>query len=411
MIALGGAAGGVFVALIAPHLFRFFWEYQLGLWLVALLMFVSVMVDRRSWLYCSRWGVPAVAVATVVLPGCINVAVRGKIGVDYVILVAAVLAGVYAVARKSKAGMDRSRARAAPLFTTMALLILGSILFLSTRLQTQNSTFTARNFYGVLTVRQLNPSQPEWRAYSLNHGRIPHGFQFRAEAKRNLPTSYYGVNSGIGKAVAALRQPVPGSADPSTLRIGVIGLGVGTLAAYTMPGDYIRFYEINPEVIQIANDERYFTYLRDCRVKVDILAGDARLSMERELNRDQSEGLDLLAVDAFSGDAPPVHLLTEQAFRIYMNEIKPDGIIAAHITNTYLDLRPVLLGISERFRLNYVFVHSDGDGQITSYNDWVLLSKRSTLPASSVLRSGSREHLTAARLWTDDYSNLLQVLR
>jgi len=412
MIAVGGAVGGLFVALIVPHLFSFFWEYQLSLWLAALLMFVSLMADKDSWLYCSRWGLPAVAVATVVLPGSIELAMHGQIGIEYGMLVLAVFAAVYVVARKSKVGMDRSRARAVPFFVTTAVLVLGFILFLSTRLQTQNSVFAARNFYGVLTVGELNQDQPEWRAYTLNHGLVPHGFQFRAEGKRNLPTSYYGVDSGIGKAIAMLREPVTASAGPNSLRMGIIGLGVGTLAAYAKPGDYIRFYEINPEVVRIARDAQYFTYLRDCPAELDIVVGDARLSLEKEQSQDSPERLDLLAIDAFSGDAPPVHVFTEEAFRIYMNRIKPDGIIAAHITNTYLDLTPVMQSIAERLRVNYAFVHSDGDGKITKYSDWVLLSKRPTLFGDLVLENRSQQQQArSVRLWTDDYSNLFQVMR
>ena len=412
MIAAGGAVGGLFVALIVPHLFSFFWEYQLSLWLSAFFMFVSLMADKNSWLYCSRWGLPLVAVVTVVLPGSITLAMHGQIGIEYGILVMVVFAGVYVVARNSKTGMDESRARAIPFFVTMALSVLGSILFLSTRLQTQNSVFASRNFYGVLTVGELNRDQPEWRAYSLNHGLVPHGFQFRSEGKRSLPTSYYGVDSGIGKAIAMLRQPVSGAAGPNSLRIGVIGLGVGTIAGYAKPGDYVRFYEINPEVVRIARDAQYFTYLRDCPAELDIVVGDARLSLERERSQDSQEKLDLLAIDAFSGDAPPVHVFTEEAFQIYMNRIKPNGIIAAHITNTYLDLRSVLKGIAERLGVNYAFVHSDGDGKITRYSDWVLLSKRPELPGDLLSENQSRQHLfQAERLWTDDYSNLFHALR
>ena len=412
MIAVGGAVGGLFVALIVPHLFSFFWEYQLSLWLAALLMFASLMVDKDSWLYCSRWGLPAVAVAAVLLPGSITLAVHGQIGIEYGVLVVAVFAAVYVVARKSRTGMDRSRARAVPFFVTTALLVLGCILFLSTRLQTQNSILARRNFYGVLTVNELNRDQPEWLAYTLNHGLVPHGFQFRSEGKQNLPTSYYGVDSGIGKAIAMLRQPVSASAGSNSLRMGFIGLGVGTLAAYGKPGDYIRFYEINPEVVRIARNAQYFTYLRDCRAQMDIVIGDARLSLEKEQSQGGPEKLDLLAIDAFSGDAPPVHVFTEEAFRIYMNRIKPDGIIAAHITNTYLDLRPVVQGIAERLRVNYAFVHSDGDGKITSYSDWVLLSKRPVLSGNFTSENQSQQQRARATTsWTDDYSNLFQVLR
>jgi hypothetical protein len=194
----------------------------------------------------------------------------------------------------------------------------------------------------------------------------------------------------------------------------VVGLGVGTLAAYGNPGDYIRFYEINPEVTRIANDARYFSFLKDCRAKLDVIPGDARLSMENELNGGQPQDFNLLSIDAFSGDAIPVHLLTEEAFQIYLKEIRRDGIIAVHITNTYFDLQPVLKRIAERFKLHYVLLHNDGDGGVTTYTDWVLLSPDPTildsLPApTGGMRSAALKPDLA--LWTDDYSNLLWVLR
>ena len=135
-------------------------------------------------------------------------------------------------------------------------------------------------------------------------------------------------------------------------RIGVIGLGIGTLATYAHPQDYIRFYEINPEVIRMAKEVRYFTYLKDCPARVDVIEGDARLSMENELRRNEAQGFDLLVVDAFSGDAPPLHLLTEEAFKIYLEEIKrPEGVLAFDITSKYINLRSVLFHMAYHFGL------------------------------------------------------------
>ena len=190
-------------------------------------------------------------------------------------------------------------------------------------------------------------------------------------------------------------------------------MGTGTLAAYGKPGDYVRFYEINPEITRIARGP-YFSYLRDCQARLDVIAGDARLSMESELERDQPQQFDLLAIDAFSGDAIPVHLLTEEAFEIYLKEMKPQGIIAVHITNNYFDLRPVLKRVAERFGLHYLLAHTDGDGSGYTYSDWVLLSRddkvlNSLPPSSGGLRSRAlRDNLP---MWTDDYSNLFWVLR
>ncbi len=371
-------------------------------------MFLALMRDDSSWLYGSKFGLPIIAVLTTLLPGSATLATAGKIGLDYLLLTETVVLGVYVVVRGSQTGFDRARVKAAPWFAAAALFVLGSVFFLGARSQLQGAVVVVRNFYGILTVRELNQQEPEWRAYSLSHGRIPHGFQFHSPPHSALPTSYYGVTSGVGQAITALRAySSHGEPHSGNLRIGVIGLGVGTLAAYAQPGDYFRFYEINPDVIRIAADEDYFTYLTNSPAKTDIVAGDARLSMERELRHGSSEHFHLLVVDAFSGDAVPVHLLTKEAFQLYLDQLEPNGILAAHITNTYLDLKPVLLGVAQDLRLNYVFIHSSGDGRLTMYNDWALLSKGSVLRPLGGEGTG---HATG-RLWTDEYSNLFQVLR
>jgi hypothetical protein len=284
------------------------------------------------------------------------------------------------------------------------------VLLLAARAQVQGAELAIRNFYGVLTVRKVNADKPEWFAYSLSHGRIPHGFQFRSEPQSTLPTSYYGVTSGVGYALAALRETAS-QQDPKNLRIGVIGLGVGTLASYAKAGDYVRFYEINPDVIRIARDSDYFTYLANCPARLEVIPGDARLSMERELHENSPQKFDLLVLDAFAGDAVPVHLLTKEAFEIYLNELGSGGVIAVHVTNTYLDLRPVLERAAQDMGMDSVFYHSSGDNLVTMYSDWVLLSRGPVLRSPALLAAGERGHHSTKRLWTDDYSDLLQVLR
>jgi hypothetical protein len=267
-----------------------------------------------------------------------------------------------------------------------------------------------RNFYGVLAVKELNARDPEWSANGLSHGIISHGFQFRSASKSRVPTSYYGTDSGVGQAISLLRKTDVSSGYPPQLRFGLIGLGVGTLAAYAQPGDYIRFYEINPDVVQIAKDPDFFTFLRDCSAKLEIVAGDARLSMERELAQRAPSKFDLLVVDAFSGDAPPVHLLTEQAFQVYFSEIAQTGIVAIHITNTYINLRPVVAGIAEGMNLNYRFIQTNGDNRISIYSDWALVSRRD-LPFPEISKRTSTKDRQSGIVWTDDYSNLFQVFR
>jgi hypothetical protein len=414
MIALGGAVGGVLVALIVPHIFRAFWEYHLGLWVSVALLFAVLVRDKSSWLYTSRFGLAVIAVAAALLPGCTSLVMFGGTQIGSLFPVLPVLIGVYFLTQGTRNGFDSARARAVPYYCGAVLLVVGGVLVFSASNQTKNSLVLSRNFYGVLSVRELEFGQPHGPAHSLFHGKIAHGYQFRAQAEQSLPTGYYGVTSGVGMALVELQKRSATGAGARNLRVGVVGLGVGTLSAYGKTGDYIRFYEINPEVTRIANDGRYFSYLKNCPARVDVISGDARLSMEDELNRGQAQNLDLLALDAFSGDAIPVHLLTAEAFQIYLRQISAGGIIAVHITNTYFDLQPVLRRVAERFGLQYALLHTDGDGSVTSYSDWVLLSRDkdvlAALPASSASSRG-RALKSDLALWTDDYSNLFWVLR
>jgi hypothetical protein len=414
MVALGGATGGIFVTLIAPNLFNAFWEYQLGLWGSALLLFLVLWRDPSSWLNSSRVGLPSIAVAMALLPGVTAFASQGRSGLKNTFPVLPLLIAVYVLVRWGEKGENKARHRAVPIFCAAALIVLGGTLAFLAWTQVRGAPWSSRNFYGVLTVRELILEDETSPVYSLHHGRISHGFQFRDEAKRSIPAGYYGKTSGVGRALIGLRAAHTTPGDSASLRLGVVGLGTGTIAAYGQSGDYIRYYEINPEVLRIATDKRYFTYLKNCPARLDVVIGDARISMERELGQKQSQQFDLLALDAFSGDAIPVHLLTEEAFQIYLQELKPGGILAVHITNTYLDLRPVVAHIAARFALHYAFLHTSGDNVTTSYSDWVLLTTNepflnSLLSPAEV--SSSRPPVSHISPWTDDYSNLFQVLK
>jgi hypothetical protein len=414
MVSLGGALGGAIAALVGPNLFHAFWEYQLGLWGSVLFVLLALARDKSSWLYSSRFGLPLLAVLAALLPGCTALIVHRE-SVSSLFPVVPVLIAVYVLMKWGKHGESDARRRAVPIFCVTALVVLGALLFFSARGQMQGSPVVSRNFYGVLTVRELNSQYPEWRAFSLHHGRTVHGYQFQSEDKRMLPTAYYGITGGAGRAITALRKVRSSPGDSNSLRIGVVGLGVGTLAAYGRPGDYIRFYEINPDVTRIADDQGFFTYLRDCQARFEVVPGDARLSMESELQRNQSQLFDVLVIDAFTGDAIPIHLLTEEAFEIYLREIRqPNGMIAIHITNAHLDLRPVMLSAAEHFQLHYAFLHSTGDGAITTYSDWVLLT-RDEIAMNSIASPAERNSAVQQKanlpLWTDQYSNLLSVAR
>ena len=229
----------------------------------------------------------------------------------------------------------------------------------------------------MLTVLDEHTNDPELHKRTLVNGKITHGYQFQDPAKRRIPTSYYATNSGV--ALAILKHPrrlAPGL--EGGLRIGVVGLGTGSLATYADKGDMIRFYDINPEVLRLAGPGGYFTYLQDCPAKWDVVLGDARLSLERELEAGEAQRFDVLVLDAFSSDAIPAHLLTQEAFDLYLKHLRgPESVLAVHISNKVLDLRPVIWGIAQHFGLSAAFIENSGDDKITCSSDWMLLSRGS----------------------------------
>jgi SAM-dependent methyltransferase len=258
-----------------------------------------------------------------------------------------------------------------------------------------------RNFYGVLRVTEWGADDPTNHRRSLIHGSIMHGMQYQEPELRRRPTSYYTQTSGIGRLLESLHP----RKDP--LKVGVIGLGTGTIAVYGAKGDTYRFYDINPQVIAIA--QREFNYLGDSAATIELALGDARLSLERE----PKENFDVLAVDAFSSDAIPVHLITSEALAIYKRHMKPGGVIAFHVTNRYLDLVPVVKALAEAQGLAAVLMRDDTKDGMTSTSDWVLLSDDPASLAKPELADYATpiEPRPDWRLWTDDFNNLWQVLK
>ena len=414
-IAAGGALGGIFVALVAPHIFKGFWEYQMGLWLAALLLLIILIRDKESWLYHSKLGTPVLVVAVAsLLPesSTLTITQSNKPGAHLSALVALILLA-YVLGNRNRKGSPAARAKAIPVYCGVALFMAASVLGGTAFAHVANAISVSRSFYGVLTVVPQNMDDPARAAYCERHGRIVHGCQLRAVDDRKTPTVYYGPASGVG--LAMLQAEALASSLHSNLRIGVVGLGVGTIAAYGKPGDTFRFYEINPEVIRIASDRRYFTFLSDSSARIEVIPGDARLSLEKELEQHQQQDFDVLVIDAFSGDAIPVHLLTLEAFGVYLSHLKkPSGILAIHITNSYLDLTPAVFAAARRLGLHAIPVHSVGDGRATSASEWVLVSEGDNLPQSHAAGRGDvgqAGSVRAIRPWTDDYSNLIQILK
>ncbi|WP_076999003.1 fused MFS/spermidine synthase [Variovorax sp. KK3] len=256
-----------------------------------------------------------------------------------------------------------------------------------------------RNFYGALLTSETRAGVkgPSRKMY---HGSTKHGEQFLAPDLRREPTSYYGRNSGIGRAIAA--------APLGPRRVGLIGLGVGTLAAYGRPGDVYRFYEINPAVFQLA--DREFSFLADSAAHIERVLGDARLSLQAE----PPQRFDVLAVDAFSGDSIPVHLMTTEAMDVYLRHLQPDGVIAFHVSNRYLELAPVVERIAQAKGL-YAALVDDAPSRLTGLDssDWVIVARDPRVLLREPLRGATaglepRERL---RPWTDDFNNLFQVLK
>jgi spermidine synthase/MFS family permease len=261
----------------------------------------------------------------------------------------------------------------------------------------------ARSFYGVLRVKEYGLEGEESHLRRLVHGAIMHGEQYMHEKFRTLLTTYYHEESGIGGAIRSLGE--------RPARVGIIGLGVGTIAAYGRPGDVYRFYDIDSRVMQVALHE--FTYLTDSKAKVELALGDARLTLEREPPRN----FDVLAVDAFSSDAIPVHLITREALGVYLKHVKPDGIVAFHVSNRFLDLIPVVARLAREHGAHVVLVRDDPDEEADarrSRTDWVLVSRdAAALKRKPIVERGAEEPEERPdwRTWTDDYSNLIQILK
>ena len=353
IISVGGAAGGVFVALAAPALFSGFWEFPIAL-------AATCLVILFAWF-------------------------RG--------------------------GAFTEAPRWLPFSLIAGQLLL--VIFVGNYLNSYRSLsiYSARNFYGVLRVIKENDSNGE--RLSLMHGGVMHGTQFTAPAKHSLPTTYYGPDSAAGLALRF--HPRRFAADPlqRCLRVGVVGLGTGTLASYGTKGDTFRFYEINPEVIRLS--DKYFSFRRDSAAQVDVVAGDARIVMENELKAKSPQRFDVLIIDAFSSDAIPVHLLTRECFAVYREHLEPDGLLLLHITNRFLDLAPVVRAQAKAIGCRAELIKSAAVPEAAiGKADWMVLTNNGRFFTIDEVREKlDPEPATGAAplLWTDDFASLWQILK
>ncbi len=293
-----------------------------------------------------------------------------------------------------------SRERGLPvLYLVCAVPLIAAVgtVFTEAITDYRGSVAMTRNFYGVLQVQEVEEEGvPE---VQLQHGRILHGLQMRDPEERHTPTTYYGTQSGVGRVLAELHH------REGPLRVGAVGLGTGTVATYGRTGDTFRFYEINADVERLAR--RHFTFLSDSAAEIEIVLGDARLSLETE----SPQALDLLVLDAFSSDAIPTHLLTWEAMRVYLRHLQEDGYIALHISNLHFDLRPVADALAESCGLDAVALDDPGtESPATRSNTWVIFARDPALLRTPGIQDAAIEPQARRILWTDDYSNLVGVL-
>jgi hypothetical protein len=364
----GGALGGLFVGIVAPRIFQDYHEFPIGVATCWLLVLWACWRDPASFLHAGRGRVAPVVAAllTVALWGAHWT--RPPPSEDLVI--------------------DQQR-----------------------------------NFFGVLRVLEANRDEPRLHRMKLRNGSTLHGVQHATGRNRLEPVSYFGRLTGIGLAMSVANQGPP-------WKVGVIGLGIGTLAAYGRDGDRMVFYELDPDVVSVAQDPTFFSYLDDSAAEIEVVLGDGRLSLEAELQAGRERGFDLLVVDAFNSDAIPVHLLTREAFEIYKRHLRAGGTLALHISNRHFDLAPLVFRIGRDMDLQALAVINQLIPSQLSTNSWWLILSEGNGYLESVVAYGKRQiktleiprkklefarisvsQINRAPVWTDDYSDLFRLLK
>jgi len=415
-IAAGGAAGAFLVAVIAPLVFDRFLELQLGLWLLT--YFVGVISFQHRSVSLAYGTAAGALAATILVPalkameknGDRSFSAFGEQLQEYYVAnwgFIAFIAGAFLLGVVGRRGWAREWRWRVGNFLMLFSVGLGILLVVQIRRDSENTVSTSRDFYGVLKVFEHDADDADMHHYTLVHGATSHGLQFVAEPQASWPTTYYGETSGIGLAIEQL-SPLP------RRNIGLVGLGTGTVAIYGRLGDHVRIYEIDPHVEKLARTR--FTYLARSAAHVDVVIGDARLSMERELENHQPQNFDVLALDAFSSDAIPVHLLTKEAFAIYFAHLKPDGVLAVHTSNRYLDLQPVVEQLARHFGFSTLLVNDSPPAKKwwLFRSTWILVARNPAVLANPDLRAAAGPQLTSLHhvgLGTDDYTSLYEILK
>ena len=410
MVAAGGALGGVFVTLVAPFIFPAFWELQLAVLECGLLLALVLNLDRESWFYRGSSWLPFLLVCGVA--GVAEFAVPHMPALQSLSLskttVRAVLAilGIAAFWRgiKGKKGGCESWIKG---FSFGILALVGAFCFMHARYQGSQSSILFRSFFGAFRIEENDQGR------TLKHGQTTHGWQFHDGLLDPTPTSYYATNTGIG--ILLWNHPKRTLTGPgSDLRVGVVGLGVGTLAAYVREQDYYRFYEIDPKILQLSEGPNpVFSFLQLAPAKVDVVLGDARQSLAAEAARGEFQRFDVLVLDAFSSDSIPVHLLTKEAMQLYLRHLRgPESVVAFHVSNRTLDLDPVLRGLSQEFDLDLSIIDTEAD-YIASAASWGLLSRDRKVLHTDELERHARKDIKEISpvIWRDDFSNLFRLIK
>ncbi len=459
VVSIGGALGGLFVAILSPALFSSFYEYHFLL--VACYVLVGFVVGRFLIMHrpasargrlaqgfvglCWVIGLTSIIFGTIVLlrpetwlegasPNAGATFARWQIQMRvYGAVMAVLVLSILEFWRRMEGAALRewwtspkgfARTSLAGAAAVGLLSLTGGLVWLVSN-DERRTIEQDRNFYGTLAIKELDLGSPMHRL-SLTHGRIRHGSQLQLYT--NWPTTYYGPETGVGLGI----QHHPLRSDPTRqFRVGVVGLGVGTIAAYAnarvdpeqdeasyvtvhekSEPDYMRFYELNPLVTRWAKDR--FTFLDDAAARgadIDVFEGDARIVLERQLEQGEAQQFDVLAIDAFSSDAIPIHLLTLESLQMYLAHLNTDGILALHVTNRFIDLLPIVQRLAEATGLNAIYIeNASSSSRSVSLSDWVLLTRNQEFLDLEIVVKEEKDMPAAGPLWTDDFSSLFGIV-
>ena len=368
MVSIGGALGGCFVTIVAPRIFSDFWEWPIGLSLAVFLAAISFI--RKPDL-------------------------KFPIHKVNILLTSPVSSRILTI--------------------TLGILMASMALSYGKRIPSLVDSFSEgvldsnRNFYGVLRIIESSKGTTRHRL-KLYHGQINHGIQFQDPDMMNEHTTYYSRHSGVGLAI----RRHPKRLAEQGLRLGIVGLGSGTIATYFKSQDQFVYYEIDPDVERLSR--QHFTYLNDIGENLEVVLGDGRISLEREYKTKGARNFDVLAIDAFSGDAIPIHLLTHEAFEVYFKHLNPAGVLAIHISNIHFNLDPLIYNMAKEFKMDSILIEESSDSSIgVKGSSWVLISKNQDFLQHErvipYITPWSDEIKEFEIIWTDDYSNVVKLLK